>query len=73
MGQAIAQRAGSGIPAHANRLRPGVYKTESHTCIVVVPGSHTDDAFATVPAGGEWQMPIVKPDLRFVPPRPAAQ
>ncbi len=51
-------------------LAPGIYETTPYTCIVVVPGGHPDDKMIrrapsanTVTPG----MPIVKPELRFIP------
>lgn len=53
-----------------NGLAPGIYKTEPYTCIVIVPGEHPDDKMAIhLPDQGS-RMPVLKPDLRFVPVRP---
>lgn len=45
---------------------PGVYKTEPYTCIVAVPGGHSDDKMMH-PRGAQPYMPTVQPDLRFIP------
>jgi hypothetical protein len=50
---------------------PGVYKTFPYTCIVVVPGPHPDDASVVKPGNVDPSMPIVKPDLQFIPWSPA--
>lgn len=49
---------------------PGVYKTAPYSCIVVVPGPHPDDRCIVNPGAGDSSMPIVKPDLQFIPLRP---
>jgi len=47
---------------------PGVYKTEPYACIVVVPGPHADDRMVIGRnAGIESKMPIINPDVTFVP------
>lgn len=48
-------------------LAPGIYKTEPFTCIVVVPGSNSDDQMVIGPANPDQNMPIIPPHLRFVP------
>lgn len=50
------------------QLKPGVYETWPYTCIVVVPGPHPDDK-SMVPSTGDG-MPVIKPDLRFIPRKP---
>jgi hypothetical protein len=45
----------------------GVYRTEPYSCIVVVPGPHPDDRCIVNPGSGHYSMPIIKPDLRFIP------
>jgi len=54
-------------------LAPGVYETAPYTCIVVVPRHHLDDRMII---GGQAvginavvapSMPMVKPELRFIP------
>jgi len=49
---------------------PGVYKTEPYTCIVIVPAGHSDDKSVIHPPDPGPNMPVLKPDLRFVPLRP---
>jgi hypothetical protein len=46
---------------------PGVYKTAPFTCIVVVPGKHADDRSVVKPTEVDSAMPVVKPELRFIP------
>lgn len=53
-----------------NGLAPGVYKTEPYTCIVIVPGEHPDDRMAIHPPDPAPNMPVLKPDLRFIPVQP---
>jgi len=53
-----------------NGLAPGVYKTEPYTCIVIVPGEHPDDQSIMHPPETVPNMPMLKPDLRFVPVPP---
>src|ERR1035441_571387 len=62
------------------RLRPptappmipaGVYKTVPYSCIVVVPGPQPDDRCVINPGDVASAMPIVRPDLRFIPLDPA--
>ncbi len=55
------------IPSAPRTVPPGVYKTEPYSCIVVVPGAHLDDRCIINPGVGDIPMPIVKPDLRFIP------
>jgi hypothetical protein len=52
-------------------VAPGVYRTFPYTCIVVVPGPHPDDACIAKPGNMDPSMPIVKPDLQFIPWSPA--
>ena len=49
------------------QLPAGVYKTLPYTCIVVVPGPHPDDRCIVSSPGGAWPMPIIRPDLQFIP------
>ena len=53
----------------ANPL-PGLYKTAPHSCIVVVPGPHPDDRCIVNPGESDSSMPILKPDLQFIPLHP---
>ena len=57
------------VPNPSLRLSPapGVYKTEPFACIVVVPSSNHDDRMVIGAANPDQKMPIVPPDLRFVP------
>jgi hypothetical protein len=52
-------------------ITPGVYKTAPYSCIVVVPGPQLDDKCIVNPGGGNSPMPIIKPDLHFIPWGPA--
>jgi len=56
----------------AGQLAPGVYETAPYTCIVVVPGAHPDDKMIVGGAAVgmnevDPKMPIVRPELRFIP------
>ena len=53
-----------------NSLAPGIYKTEPYTCIVIVPAEHPDDKSMIRPPETVPNMPVLKPDLHFVPVRP---
>ena len=57
------------LPGALAMVPPGVYETAPYSCIVVVPGPHPDDECVRRPRGGHYSMPIVKPDLRFIPRR----
>jgi hypothetical protein len=55
-------------------LKPSSFQTLSsrriqvpYNCIVVVPGPHPDDRCVINPQGMESAMPIIKPELRFIP------
>ena len=52
--------------------KPGVYETAPFSCIVLVPGPHPDDrAIIGSDRGNNYSaMPIVRPDLRFIPRSP---
>jgi hypothetical protein len=56
------------LPARPSpsRPKPGVYKSEPYSGIVIVPGPHPDDR-ALFGGGGESKIPTVVPDLRLVP------
>jgi hypothetical protein len=56
--------------ATSNSLTPGVYMTEPYACIVVVPGHHLDDAIAVNPTQKTAPMPVIKPELHFIPLKP---
>lgn len=49
---------------------PGVYKTEPYTCILVVPGGHPDDHSVIHAPEPSPNIPVLKPELRFVPLQP---
>jgi hypothetical protein len=49
---------------------PGVYKTEPYACIVLVPSHHPDDAMAVNPTQKTAPMPVIKPELHFIPLKP---
>jgi hypothetical protein len=53
--------------ASPGQLPAGVYKTWPYTCIVVVPGPCPDDRAIVKPSGKNYRMPIIKPDLQFIP------
>jgi hypothetical protein len=53
------------------QLPAGVYKTLPYTCIVVVPGAHPDDRCIVSLPGGECPMPIIRPEVQFIPLHPA--
>jgi hypothetical protein len=45
----------------------GIYRTFPYSCIVVVPGPHPDDKCVFPPPGGDSAMPIIRPELQFIP------
>jgi hypothetical protein len=47
--------------------KPGVYTTEPFTCIVIVPPKQPDDQSVMKPKESGSAMPVIKPDLRFIP------
>lgn len=51
----------------AQFLKPGLYKTEPYTCIVIVPDKQADDRAVHKPTVAPFEMPVTKPELRFVP------
>jgi len=55
------------VPPVQSTIPAGVYRTVPYSCIVVVPGPHPDDRCVVRPGGGDFSMPIIKPDLRFIP------
>ena len=57
----------NGLKPSPSAPAPGVYRTEPYTCIVIVPGGHADDKSVIHPAEPGPNMPVLKPDLRFVP------
>ena len=52
-------------------LEPGVYKTEPFAGIVIVPSRNKDASFAFPPPEGASAMPMLKPELRFIPLDPS--
>jgi len=67
----VPQSARPRRPASPDQLPAGVYRTAPYSCIVLVPGPHPDDRAIVNPRGGDSAMPIIKPDLQFIPLRPA--
>jgi hypothetical protein len=49
--------------------KPGLYKTTPYSCIVIVPGKNPDDSMAVLPAECSSAMPVIKPELHFIPLR----
>lgn len=69
--QIVAPSNHLSLPSLPRNIPAGVYKTVPYSCIVVVPGPYPDDRCVVRPGGGDFSMPIIKPDLRFIPLRPA--
>ncbi len=46
---------------------PGLYKTTPFACIVIVPEAHLDDGMAKETPDSPSDMPVLRPDLGFVP------
>jgi hypothetical protein len=67
----VPQLARPRSPAFPDQLPAGVYKTAPYTCIVVVPGPHPDDRSIVSPSSGEYRMPIIRPNVQFIPLHPA--
>ena len=59
------------VPSAPPALPPGVYRTAPYSCIVVVPGPQLDNKCIINPGGGNSPMPIIKPELHFIPWGPA--
>jgi len=59
------------VPSAPSATPPGVYRTFPYSCIVVVPGPQLDDKCIVNPGGGNDPMPVIKPDLQFIPWSPA--
>ena len=70
-GQNVVPRAHLRPPAAAAGPAPGVYKTTPYSCIVMVPGPHPDDRAIVSPGGGQYTMPVITPELQFIPLRQA--
>ena len=60
-------------PSGPPMISAGVYKTVPYSCIVVVPDPHPDDRCVINPGDVASAMPIIRPDLRFIPLNPAKQ
>lgn len=58
------------VPSTPPTIPPGVYRTTPYSCIVVVPGPHPDDKCVVKHGPGDSPMPVVKPDLQFIPLHP---
>jgi hypothetical protein len=56
------------LPTH---LQPGIYETAPYSGLVLVPGSCGDERAIIVPSVQDFSMPMVEPDLRFIPRTPA--
>ena len=54
-------------------LTPGVYKSEPYSLIVKVPRPSGDDAFVVGRNQSGFRMPVVLPDLRFIPIKPGGK
>lgn len=65
--QAFPPSARRHSPSAPPTIPAGVYRTVPYSCNVVVPGPNPDDRCIVTPAGGDSSMPIVKPELRFIP------
>ena len=48
-------------------LKPGLYKTAPYSMIVIVPGDCGDEQFAASVGDANSRMPIVRPELKFIP------
>ena len=59
------------VPSAPSAVPPGVYRTAPYNCIVVIPGPQLDDKCIVNPGGGNDPMPVIKPDLQFIPWSPA--
>lgn len=54
-------------PAAPPALKPGVYKTEPFSCLILVPGAHPDDRIIIGTKGAQRGIPTFSPELRFIP------
>jgi len=73
----LTERVQTGFPATAYREevksfsrelpKPGVYRTTPFACIVIVPPSDFDGQIAVSPPESACPMPLLKPDLHFIP------
>lgn len=58
-------------PLASKALRPGTYASLPFTAIVIVPGPGPDDKCAArVPDNVDPNMPILRPELQFIPRQP---
>jgi hypothetical protein len=48
-------------------LKPGLFKTAPYSMIVIVPGDSGDEQFAASVGDANSRMPIVRPELKFIP------
>ncbi|SRR5258705_6036764 len=66
-GATNAAAPGSASPS----LKPGTYQTQPYSMIVKAPGKHPDETIASrapeITSVPEAPMPVIKPELRFVP------
>jgi hypothetical protein len=63
----IPQSARPRRPASPRQLPAGVYKTLPYTCIIVVPGPCPDDRAIVDLSSGIYRIPIIWPDVQFIP------
>jgi hypothetical protein len=70
-GQIVVPHARLRPPTAQASPAPGVYRTAPYSCIVMVPGPHPDDQAIVNPRGGHDTMPVITPDLQFIPLRQA--
>ena len=70
--QTFPAAARSHPPFAPPAIPAGVYETTPYSSIVVVPGPHPDDrCIIGSGGGGGSSMPVIKPDLQFIPWKPA--
>jgi hypothetical protein len=50
-------------------IPPGLYQTAPYTALVLVPGPHPDDKCIAGMGGSGVGMPMIRPELRFIPKR----
>jgi hypothetical protein len=61
------------VPNVAPFPKPGVYKTEPCAGIVIVPEKHPDDRAIVNLAQGDFKIPVIQPELRFLPLNPVSK
>jgi hypothetical protein len=71
--QTLPPPVGPISPSAPATVPPGVYRTVPYSCIVVVPGPHPDDRCIVRPPDVDFSMPIIKPELQFIPCSPAKE